>query len=119
MLRPTAIKVFPLDDYKLKILFNNNEIKIFDVKPYIKGNWYSELSNLNYFQSVFTNGYTIEWANGQDICPDELYYNSILLNKIEEEAPDEIDLQMLKEMKENPDCYEFISSQKAMQELGL
>ena len=88
MLRPTAIKVFPLDNYRLKILFDNNETKIFDVKPYIKGNWYSELSDLNYFQSVFTNGYTVEWANGQDICPDELYYDSIFYNEIENNFAD-------------------------------
>lgn len=76
MLRPTAINVVPLMDYKLKIFFDNNEIKIFDVKPYIRGNWYGELSDPTYFQSVHTNGYNVEWANGQDICPDELYYNS-------------------------------------------
>lgn len=77
MLRPTAINVIPLKDYKLKVFFDNNEIRIFDVKPYIRGNWYSELSDPVYFQSVRTNGYNIEWANGQDICPDELYYDSI------------------------------------------
>lgn len=38
---------------------------------------------------------------------------------IEEEIPDEIDLQMLKEIKENPDCHEFISSEEAMKELEL
>lgn len=40
-------------------------------------------------------------------------------DNIEEEAPDEIDLQMLKEIKENTDCHEFISSEEAMKELGL
>lgn len=76
MLRPTAIKVTPLADYKLKLLFDNNEVKIFDVAPYIRGNWYSELSSPAYFQSVFVNQYSVEWPNGQDLCPDELYYNS-------------------------------------------
>ena len=40
----------------------------------------------------------------------------IILNKfapatwddIDEEAPDEIDLQMLKEIDNNPDCHEFV-----------
>lgn len=77
MLRPTAKEVFPLDDFMLRILFDNGEVKIFDVKPYIRGNWYSELFDPAYFHSVFANGYTVEWANGQDLCPDELYHNSI------------------------------------------
>ena len=40
-------------------------------------------------------------------------------DNVREEAPDEIDLQMLKEIKENPDCREFVSSEEAMKELGL
>ncbi|MCD8068946.1 MAG: DUF2442 domain-containing protein [Lachnospiraceae bacterium] len=77
MLRPTAKTVIPLPDYLLQIEFDNGEMKIFDVKPYIRGEWYSELANEEYFQSVSANGYTVEWANGQDVCPDELYYNSV------------------------------------------
>ena len=37
-MRPRAINVKPLNDYKLLITFNNNETKIFDVKPYLKYN---------------------------------------------------------------------------------
>ena len=40
-------------------------------------------------------------------------------DNIEIEEPDEIDLQMLKEIEKNPDCHEFISSEEAMQQLGL
>lgn len=40
-------------------------------------------------------------------------------NDIETEVPDEIDLQMLKEIEENPDCHEFISSEEAIKILGL
>jgi len=81
MLRPTAESVTPLSDFMLHIQFDNGEVKIFDVKPYIKGNWYSELLDPAYFQSVFVNGYSVEWANGQDLCPDELYYDSVLCEK--------------------------------------
>ena len=77
MLRPTATKVIPMEDFMLRVSFDNGETKDFDVKPYIRGSWYGELANPVYFKSVFTNGFTVEWGNGQDICPDELYYNSI------------------------------------------
>ena len=35
MLRPTAVKVIPKDDYILDVEFDNGERKEFDVKPYI------------------------------------------------------------------------------------
>ncbi|MBQ7535016.1 MAG: DUF2442 domain-containing protein [Stomatobaculum sp.] len=75
-LRPTVISVFPLSDYHLQLEFDNGEKKIFDVKPYISGSWYGELKDPDLFNTVFANGYTVEWKNGQDLCPDELYYNS-------------------------------------------
>ena len=53
----------------------------FDVKPYIKGAWYSQLADHVYFQSVKTDSYTIVWENEQDICPDELYELSKPLKK--------------------------------------
>lgn len=77
MLRPTATKVTALDNCKLLINFTSGEKKIFDTTPYIQGSWYSQLADKNYFQSAFANGYTVEWPHGQDLCPDEIYYNSI------------------------------------------
>lgn len=77
MLRPTAIEVTPLSDYNLLVRFDNGETKLFDVKAYITGSWYGELSNQNYFKSVSVDGFSIVWPNGQDICPDDLYYLSV------------------------------------------
>ena len=77
MLRPTAVKVQPLENYKVKIKFDNGEKKIFDVKPYIEGSWYGQLKNKLYFNQVKTDGYTIVWPDGQDICPDDVYYTNI------------------------------------------
>lgn len=79
MLRPTAIDVKPLEDYKLLLGFNNGEKRIFDVKPYISGDWYGELKDVKYFNMVKPDGFTVVWPNGQDICPDELYYSGMLV----------------------------------------
>ena len=76
MLRPTAVSVKPLDDYLLRIEFDNGESGVFDVKPYLKGSWFGELRDETAFRTVTANGMTVEWAGGQDICPDDLYYNS-------------------------------------------
>ena len=77
MLRPTAVKVFPEKDYKLRVEFDNGETKIFDVKPYIQGEWYGQLADVAYFCGVKTDGFTVVWPNGQDLCPDELYTMSV------------------------------------------
>ena len=76
MIRPTATKVVPTSDYRLIVTFDNGEKRRFDVKPYIKGSWYGNLKDPGYFSTVSVNGYTVEWLEGQDLCPDELYYNS-------------------------------------------
>ena len=73
MLRPTAISVKAVDNYVIDVKFDNGEEKKFDVKPYIKGEWYGQLKDKAYFKAVATDGYTVTWPNGQDICPDELY----------------------------------------------
>ena len=31
------------------------------------------LEDENYFRQVSTDGFTVVWPEGQDICPDELY----------------------------------------------
>lgn len=76
MLRPKPIKVKPLENYLLYVTFDNGENKIFDVKPLISGSWFGELENKNIFDTVRISGNTVEWINGQDVCPDDLYYLS-------------------------------------------
>ena len=76
MLRPTVINAIPKDDYKLVLSFDNGEMKVFDVKPYITGSWFGKLISKNYFVTVKTNGFNVEWPDGQDICPDDLYFNA-------------------------------------------
>lgn len=71
------INVTPLDDYKLLIEYENFEKRIFDVKPYISGSWYGMLSDKSFFKTVHISGKTVEWADGQDIAPHELYELSV------------------------------------------
>ena len=76
-LKPKAIDVKPLNDYVLELTFDNGEKKKFDVKPYLKFKPFKELENKEKFGKVKISGLSIEWENGADICPDELYNNSI------------------------------------------
>lgn len=79
-MRPRAMEVKPLEDYKLLITFTNNEKKIFDVKPYLDFKSFDQLKNKVLFDAVHIGGLSVEWATGQDICPDELYFNSNTLS---------------------------------------
>lgn len=79
MLQPNILKVIPMEKYRLRIEYDTGEIKIFDVSPYINGEWFVELADEAYFKTVrvLPNGEGIEWYNGQDIAPHELYENAI------------------------------------------
>ena len=70
---PTSVK--PLEDYNLSIVFNNGENRIFDMKPYFEDPYFAPAKLV--FNSVKTNPLTIEWDGEIDICPDELYFNSV------------------------------------------
>jgi hypothetical protein len=74
---PWAIEVAPQPDYRLLVTFNNNEKRIFDVKPYLEHKAFQELKIPALFRTVKPAGLSIEWIHGQDICPDELYHNSV------------------------------------------
>ena len=77
MLQPNVLSVQPLPDYKLLVEYASGEKRIFDVKPYIEGDWYGELSDVDVFQTVHPYGSTVEWEDGQDIAPHELYELSV------------------------------------------
>jgi hypothetical protein len=77
MLQPKIIDVAPLPNHMLMLRFETGETKLFDVAPYISGDWYGKLKDTAVFDSVHLRGNTIEWSGGQDIAPHELYYDSI------------------------------------------
>jgi hypothetical protein len=81
MIRPEAIYVEPRPDYCLLVTFSNNEKRLFDVKPYLDFKLFNELKNITLFNTVKPAGLSVEWLHGQDICPNELYYNSLPAEK--------------------------------------
>ena len=79
MLQPRLLDVEPMDAMKLRLTYETGEIRLFDTEPYAKGAWYGELRNAAYFRTVhlLPGGIGIEWRDGQDIAPHELYENSV------------------------------------------
>ena len=72
-MNPRVKEVKPNSDYKLEILFTNGEEKIFDMKPYLNIGVFKELKDENLFNTVKPFLGSIQWKNGQDLCPDTLY----------------------------------------------
>ena len=70
---PRLTEVRAMENYHLFLRFDNGEQRIFDVLPYITGNWYGQLKDPEVFRTVHISGRTVEWADGQDIAPHELY----------------------------------------------
>ena len=75
-MNPRVKKVIPNDDYTLRITFDNEEQKVFDIKPLLDFGVFQELKNLKYFKEVKQVHGSIAWPHGQDICPDTLYEES-------------------------------------------
>lgn len=73
MLQPKTINVVPLEGYILAIDFSDGKHKYFDMNPYLKEMFYKSLSDKDLFKTVHIGGMSIEWDNGCDISPHELY----------------------------------------------
>ena len=63
----------------MSLFYETGEVKVFDVAPFAVGSWFGELQDSSYFRSVrlLPGGTGIEWRNGQDIAPHELYELSV------------------------------------------
>lgn len=79
MLQPRLTKVEAMSNLRLRLFYETDEVKIFDVTPYATGSWYGQLKDVGYFNAVqlLPGGVGIEWPEGQDIAPHELYENSV------------------------------------------
>lgn len=73
-MNPQIKSVVPQSDYKLLLTFENGELKLFDMKPYInRSTFFKQLENEQYFKTVRVSLGSIQWANGQDLSLDTLY----------------------------------------------
>jgi len=72
-MNPTVITVEPEKNYKLLITFENNEKRLFDVKPFLDKGIFTELKSIDYFKKVKVSFGAIQWPNEQDFSKDTLY----------------------------------------------
>jgi hypothetical protein len=73
--RIRVAKAEPLDGYKARVTFSNNEVRVIDLEPYLDGPIFEPLRiDRAQFREMKVEGGTIAWDNGADIDPDVLYY---------------------------------------------
>lgn len=77
-------KVKPLPNYNLRVSFDDNKEKIYDVRPLILNK--KEFSSLLLIDELFkhvevdTGGYGVSWNEFIDLSCEELYYGGTDLN---------------------------------------
>jgi len=79
-----VISVEPLDDFQLKLEFDNHEIKILDMKPFLDKGVFKELKDEALFRRVRVSFDTVDWDNRIDLDPEFLYAESINTTQIKE-----------------------------------
>jgi uncharacterized protein DUF2442 len=78
-MNPRIIAVIPLEDFKLELTFTNNEVKEFDMKPYLSYPVYEELKDASFFMKAKVMLGTVVWNDEIDMSPDTLYLDSKLI----------------------------------------
>lgn len=79
-MNPRIKTVTALKNHQVQLEFDNGEIRLFDVEPYLERGFFKELKEENYFRQVSPLLGSITWPHGQDFCPDTLYEDSTPLN---------------------------------------
>ncbi|HMQ78116.1 MAG TPA: DUF2442 domain-containing protein [Ignavibacteria bacterium] len=63
-----VIKVEPLEDYILSIVFDDGLNKTIDIKPYINIGISADLKDPDFFNKVYLDNGSVTWPNGFDFC---------------------------------------------------
>lgn len=61
-----------VNNYKIKLWFNNKVTKVVDLLPSLKGIVFEPLKDIDYFKQFKIKYNTLEWENGADFAPEYL-----------------------------------------------
>ena len=69
-------EVYPLEDFKCRLTFEDGKQKVVDLEPYLHGAIFEPMiQDKKMFRNVQVIDGTLGWENGADIDPDVLYYD--------------------------------------------
>jgi hypothetical protein len=76
-MNPYVKSVEALDNYKLALVFENGEERIFDLKPYLKLGVFARLQTPSLFKTARVVSGSVEWSGDIDLSYDTLYLESV------------------------------------------
>ena len=62
-----------LGDYRIRLWFNNDEVRVVDLANSLRGEAFRPLLDKGFFKRFSIRFNTIEWENGADFAPEYLY----------------------------------------------
>lgn len=75
-MNPYVVKVQPRDNYRLEVTFDNGELRIFDMRPYLYRGIFVRLQDRALFRAARVVAGSVEWPGGLDLSYDTLYLES-------------------------------------------
>lgn len=76
---PKIIKAKAIENYKIELLYETGEEKIYDMAELINTcKFYEKLKDKEKFKDFKIMGLSLIWKDGEDIAPEILYNDSIL-----------------------------------------
>ncbi|MYD97946.1 MAG: DUF2442 domain-containing protein [Gammaproteobacteria bacterium] len=75
-MNPRVSTVRPMPDYKLELVFDDGDRRIYDCSHLLEFGVFRELREISYFKQARVLDGTVVWPHEQDICPDTLYLDS-------------------------------------------
>ncbi len=76
-MNPRVRAVRAIEAYRLRIRFTGDEVRIFDVSPYLGTGVFRALRDPAEFSTARVLNGTVAWRGGQDLCPDTLFEGSV------------------------------------------
>lgn len=70
---PDVIRVKTLPDYWFQAEFENGELRLFNMKPYLDYPAFSRLKDDAFFEKAHVMHGTVAWNDEIDISPDTVY----------------------------------------------
>ena len=73
------VKAEYVEDYVLRLTFNNDEVRLMDFAPLMEKGICQKLRDLDYFKSFTLDHFTVDWNDEIGFAPRFLYERSILV----------------------------------------
>ena len=75
----SVVSVSPQESFRLKLIFNTGELRLFDATPYLEKGVFMKLKDKKLFNQAYVAFDTVCWPGNLDISPDTLYDKSVIL----------------------------------------